>query len=137
MPTTYASPDDVDRERTDDDPQWSDEKVQNLLEDAEDLVKLSRDLPARIAAGRTTAGLVRRVVVQLVLGVLRNPQGLRSIAGTETAGPYALTASRSFGDAASGELRLTREQKRMLGDKLGGIRTVAPGHGHPPMPWGC
>ncbi|PRX95575.1 Gp19/Gp15/Gp42 family protein [Allonocardiopsis opalescens] len=108
---TYADVEDV-RARWEGDLQAGSDleaRVQVRLDDAEAiLTQHAGDLADRIAAGKTTAELVKIVLCSMVLRVLRNADGVTQ----ETAGPF----SRSFDAAvASGKLFTTREDRRLLG----------------------
>lgn len=107
----YADVDDV-RERWDGDiPEDSplEARISVRLDDAEAmLTQRAGDLAARIAAGRTTEHLVKMVLCNMILRLLRNASGVTQ----ETAGPF----SRSFDAAVSaGKLFLTRDDRRDLG----------------------
>ncbi|MDT0302904.1 Gp19/Gp15/Gp42 family protein [Streptomonospora wellingtoniae] len=86
-------------------------RVQVRLDDAEAiLIQHAGDVQARIDAGKTTAHLVKVVLCDMILRLLRNASGITQ----ESAGPF----SRSFDAAvASGKLFLIREDRRRLGMK--------------------
>lgn len=101
-------------------------KVEALIAQAEAQIgQRIPDLTDRIAAGRTSVALVQQVVAEMVMGVLRNPAGVRQ--QTETVGPFSrsmtLGSSQTAGvvDADLGVLTLTRRQRRLLGDRTGGV----------------
>ena len=90
----------------------SDEQVRYWLERAERAI-LSEvpDLESRIASGVTSEDEARGVQIDLVLGKLDNPRGIRSI--QETNGPTS--GSVTFGGESPGSLTLTRAHLRALG----------------------
>ena len=114
-------------------------KVATLLERAEARIRqVFPDLDTRLADGRTNLVLVKQVESEMVCAVLRNPQGYTTSTTSNTAGPYSQTLSGTLSTTlASGLLRLTRQQRELLGDPaVGGAFTVAPGNGHPPRRYG-
>jgi hypothetical protein len=82
--------------------------VQSLLDRAERKVTGKIDVPARVLTGRTTLLDVRDVLVDMVIRVLRNPQGTTS----QTTGPFSQVLDRSV---ASGRLEITLEDRERLG----------------------
>lgn len=100
--------------------------VQNRLDHAERLVAMEAgDLAARITNGLTTADAIRAVLVEMVVRVLRNPQGYRE----EVAGPFSYRLDAAL---ATGQLYLSREDRRLLGLRRGAL-TVA--LDDPALPW--
>lgn len=90
----------------------SDEQVRYWLERAERaILSAIPDLESRIASAITSADEARGVQIDLVLGKLDNPRGIRSI--QETNGPTS--GSVTFGGESPGSLTLTREHLRALG----------------------
>lgn len=115
--STYASLEDLrlEFEGTLDEDQ--DERLQQKLDNAEEILASyvrGRDLAAHIAAGRTTTALVRLVVCDMVLRVLRNPAGVSQ----QSAGPFSVNLDQAV---ASGKLYLTRDDKRRLGLRAGPV----------------
>lgn len=74
------------------------------------LSALDPHLPGRVAASPALAAVATDVVVDMVLRVLRNPEGLRT--ASETTGP--ITNSLTYGGDDPGALYVTAEEKRML-----------------------
>jgi hypothetical protein len=94
-----------------------DDKLQQKLDNAEEIVASyvrGRDVAAHIAAGHTTAALVRLVVCDMVLRVLRNPAGVAQ----QSAGPFSVQVDQAV---ASGKLYLTRDDRRRLGLRSGPV----------------
>jgi len=115
--STYASLADLRAEFEGDLPDSLDAHLQRKLDNAEEIIAgyvRNRDLAAHIAAGRTTAKLVRMVVCDMVLRVRRNTAG----ASSQTAGPFAVTVDQTV---ASGKLYLTRDDRRRLGLRSGPV----------------
>lgn len=97
-----------------------------LIDDVEAEVGHGRDLPTRIAEGRTSVDVVVKVICELVNDELRNPLKLRS--ATKTTG--AFTDQQTFAGDNPGEMTLSRRQSRLLGDPpRGGAFTITPGGG--------
>lgn len=113
-------------------------KVQTLLERAEARIRQAYpDLDVRISDGRTNLVLVRQVESEMVAAVLRNPGGYTQQSTSNTEGPFAETRSGTLSTTlASGLLRLTKAHRRLLGDRVGGVFSLAPGTGHRPRPYG-
>lgn len=89
--------------------------VQGLLDEAETELELDPrigSVAARLTAGVTTTERVRSAVVNMVLRVLRNPNGFRQ----QSAGPFSYTVDRSV---ASGKLTVTNRERRLLGALTG------------------
>jgi hypothetical protein len=106
------------------------DKVETLLERAEARIKQAYpDLEVRMADGRTSLVLVKQVESEMVVSVLRNPNGWQS--HTETTGPFSHSATVNVA-AASGLLRLSKDQRALLGDQRGGRAfTVVPSSSAP------
>jgi hypothetical protein len=83
-------------------------RVQGLLNRAEREVRRKVAVEARVLLGTTTLDDVRDVLVDMVLRVLRNPQGTSS----QTTGPFSQVLDRSV---ASGRLELTIPDRERLG----------------------
>lgn len=105
-------------------------RVERLIAQAEaQVAQRVPDLTDRITAGRTSVVLVTQVIAEMVVAVLRNPDGVRQ--RSETVGPYTrsmtLGSSQTAGvvDADLGVLSLTRRQRRLLGDRMGGVTVPA------------
>lgn len=87
----------------------TDGQLLTLIEDAEDIIlgefpNVAVDVPE---------GRVVRVVARMVMRVLRNPEGHRTVA--EATGPFS--GSTTFGGENPGELYLTDDDRRDLGGK--------------------
>ncbi|GAB3192148.1 hypothetical protein GCM10027061_21600 [Nesterenkonia suensis] len=93
------------------DSEYSDEDIEVLLEDAEDLALQSfPDLAERVSAGKPSVARVRRVLANVVVRKLRNPEGIRTI--QDSTGPFS--GSTTFAGDNPGEMYLTDEDKRAL-----------------------
>ena len=106
MGAPFASPDDVDALR----PLDPDERGRAgvLLGYASALIRKSApDIDTRIAAGALDPDLARMVAVDMVIRVLRNPDGVRQ----ETVGPSSISYDTT---AAPGQLVLTPDDLAML-----------------------
>lgn len=96
----------------------SDEQVRVQVEDAEDMIRrVFPDLDDREASGELPRARVVRVVSRMVLRVLKNRSGVRTI--QETTGPFA--GSTTFGGDHPGELYLTDEDLADLSPRRNGI----------------
>ena len=106
---TYASVDDVRLRYEAPIPEAQIEFVEQKLNDAE-MILASRigDIAAQITAATISVTAVRFVLCNMVMRVLRNPQGMR----TQMAGPFSYTADREI---AAGRLYVSREDFRLLG----------------------
>jgi hypothetical protein len=78
---------------------------------------VSGDLAGRIASGRTSAELVRLVLCNMVIRILRNTGGVK----TQTVGPFSYTLDAQV---ASGRLFVSREDRRLLGLRSGASTLV-------------
>ncbi|GAA5156987.1 Gp19/Gp15/Gp42 family protein [Amycolatopsis dongchuanensis] len=121
----YATPQDVaDRYFRPLDPD-EERVVAARLEDAERLIKARiPDLDAKVAAGTIDQGTVVMVEADMVLRLIRNPDGYTS----ETDGNYSYTISAAV---ASGTLEVRPDEWSLLGIS-GGVFVIAP---RPRMPW--
>jgi hypothetical protein len=138
---TYATVDDVavDFDGLDRSDEPTVAKVATLLGRAEARIRQEfPDLDQRLGAGRTSVELIKQVESEMVASVLRNPGGYVSSTSSNTTGPWSETTSGTLSlAAASGLLRLTRDHRELLGDRAGGITSVAVGSGHGPAPFGA
>lgn len=108
-------------------PVESEPQVQKLIARAEARIRQAVGDPDRlITSGRTDAELITQVISEMVAGVLRNRNAWQS--GTETKGPYSRSHTVNLA-VASGLLRLTAEQRALLGERTAeqGAFTVRPG----------
>lgn len=106
MGAPFATVDDVDALR----PLDSDERDRAgvlLVYASATIRKPMPDIDARIASGDLDADLPRLVAVQMVIRVLRNPDGVRQ----ETVGPSSISYDTS---AALGQLVLTDDELAIL-----------------------
>lgn len=95
---------------------YTDEQVQTMVEDAEDIIAAEyRTVDARIASGELSTARVVRVVARMVVRVLKNPDGVRQ--RQETRGSF--TGSVTYGGDNPGELYLSDEDRRDLGGSAG------------------
>lgn len=112
MPYATRSDVEIDYGQSLGDDEDTDDRVETLLERAE-LIILQHfpDLDDRIADGRSPLLLVKQVEVEMVLGVLRNPNGWQS--QSQTVG--GLSQSYTINVAvASGLLRFTEDQQLLV-----------------------
>lgn len=95
---------------------YTDEQVQSLVDDAEDVILAEfPTIEQDIAAGTVTTVRVVRVVSRMVARVLRNPDGVRQ--RQETRGSF--TGSVTYGGDNPGELYLSDDDRRDLGGRSG------------------
>lgn len=86
-------------------------QVQTLIDDAEDVVLTEYpSTPDRIADGTLRQATVVRVVARMVLRVLKNPEGLRTV--QESTGTF--TGSHTYAGDKPGEVYLTDDDRRDL-----------------------
>ena len=87
------------------------QQVQAMIDDAHAYIRARvPTVDARVTAGTVDPAVITSVIAQMVLGVLRNPEGLRA----EMAGVFQRQMDTS---AASGRLTLTDEQLMLLGEQ--------------------
>jgi hypothetical protein len=115
---TYATVDDVvaeyDGTITDDQIEY----IERKLTSAELVVKaVAGDIGARIGSGQTTFEAVKLVLCNMVIRLLRNPEGVR----TQTVGPFSVSLDQS---SSSAQLVITREDRQLLGLKARSRGTV-------------
>lgn len=92
------------------------QQVQALLDDAHAYIRARvPTVDARVTGGSVDAAVVTSVIAQMVLGVLRNPEGLRA----EMAGVFQRQMDTS--GSAAGRLTLTDEQLMLLGESRDAI----------------
>lgn len=87
--------------------------IATLLEDAEQVLYAEiPSLDSRVADGRTSAAMVRRVLCSMVLAVIRNPSGYSS----QTAGEFSYSFQGAGGTGANpgGRLALSAADRRAL-----------------------
>jgi hypothetical protein len=86
------------------------QQVQAMIDDAHAYIRARvPTVDARVTAGTVDPAVITSVIAQMVLSVLRNPEGLRA----EMAGVFQRQLDTS---AASGRLTLTDEQLMLLGE---------------------
>lgn len=105
---------------TDDD--FTDQQITRLIERAERLVV--RTFPTaeqRITDGDIAVETVSDIVSAMVVRVLRNPEGIRTI--QDSTGPYS--GSTTFAGDNPGQLHLTDEDKRALNPSAAGRRAFS------------
>lgn len=93
--------------------------VETRLADAERMLSRRVDLAAGIDAETFAEADVVRVEADMVLRLVRNPQGYLQ----ETDGSYSYMLSR---EVASGKLEVTREEWRTLGVRSSGMFVLYP-----------
>jgi hypothetical protein len=85
------------------------EYVERKLTSAELVVKaIAGDIGSRIGSGQTSFEAVKLVLCNMVIRVLRNPEGVR----TQTVGPFSVSLDQS---SSSAQLVVTREDRLLLG----------------------
>lgn len=93
------------------------------LEDVERLIRRRiPDLDEKVSAGSMVEEDLIQVEAEVVLRLIRNPDGLYM----ETDGNYSYQFSR---EAASGRLEMKPDEWRMLGVRPGGVFSLAPSVG--------
>lgn len=102
--------------------------VETLIGDAEDAVRAGLpEIDGLIAAGTVDKGRVVRVVARMVIRLLRNPQGIRTV--QETTGHYG--GSTTYAGDNLGEIVFTDQDRReLLGKPVARGRrafTITPG----------
>mgnify|MGYP001946981520 FL=1 len=130
---SYATPEDVEARLGRPLEEWERTVVAQRLEDAE-LILRSRipDLDERIADGRISEDAVVMVESEMVMRLVRNPEGYIS----ETDGNYSYQLSQ---EVSSGRLFVLPHEWNLLGIR-GGIYTITPyvkipRHRIPPCEW--
>lgn len=92
----------------------TDEELATLAEDAEGLILDEfPDIPERITDGRMKKATVVRVAARMVLRLLRNPEGTRTV--QESAGEFSQSRT-STGDIL-GEVYLSEQDRSELTDR--------------------
>lgn len=118
----WATVDDVKSRYIGGDLPASDDEIQVLIDDAEDIIlREIPDIEDLIESGEVPVSRVLRIVARMVIRVLRNPDGYRST--NLTTGPF----SQGFTWAGDnpGQLTLTDEDKDDLVPGLGGQRAFS------------
>lgn len=124
---TYATIDDVvaEYDGTIGDDQI--EYIERKLTSAELVVKaVAGDIGARIGSGATSFEAVKLVLCNMVIRVLRNPEGVR----TQTVGPFSVSLDQA---GSSAQLVITREDRQLLGMRARARGTVT--LDDPALPW--
>jgi hypothetical protein len=106
--------------------------VETRLADAERLIRRTiTDMDARVDAGTIDAEDVKQVEAQMVLRLVRNPEGVYQ----ETDGNYSYMLSREL---ASGKLEVLPEEWEILGVRRLGMFVLYPEVAPvaPPVPFG-
>jgi hypothetical protein len=111
----------------------TDSQTETLIGDAEDtILREFPDVPARITDGSLSVRTVKKVVAQMIIRLLRNPEARRQI--SRVTGPYTDSITNA-GDNL-GEMPLTEDDRRNLAARSSVrqvfsvypvSRTVAPG----------
>lgn len=93
------------------DEDFTDQQINTLVEDAEDAVlKAFPAIEDQITAGKVRKATVVRVVAGMVIRVLRNPDGIRTIQDSD--GPHS--GSTTFAGDNPGQINLSDDDKRDL-----------------------
>lgn len=104
------------------------QQVQAMIDDAHAYVRARvPTVDARVTAGTVDPAVITSVIAQMVLSVLRNPEGLRS----EMAGVFQRQLDTS---AAAGRITLTDEQLMLLGEAKDAL-CLEVGDDALPRPW--
>lgn len=107
----WINPEDVRGRWLDGQLDTTDEQLEQLITDAEDIILASvPDVPRRLEDGSLPISRVVRVGVQAIHRKLRNPEGVRST--METAG--AFTLQRTHGGNEPGSMYLTGDELNEL-----------------------
>lgn len=97
----------------------TDEQIATLLADAEDsILREFPTIPQRVTDGDLPLARVKKVAARMVIRVLRNPEGSRTI--QSTTGPYSENVT--FPGSAPGEVLLTDEDRADLSPSASGGR---------------
>ena len=109
----FTEPDDV-RDRwllNDPFPIEGDAKLETLIEDAEDTIEGAvPGVTLRVQRGELSPDRFRKIVARVIIRVLRNPEGVRSI--QDGTGPFS--GSTTYGGDDPGEMYLTDKDIREL-----------------------
>lgn len=109
MSSVYATVDDVAAEYDGTIADDQIEYIERKLTSAELVVKaVAGDIGARIGSGATSFEAVKLVLCNMVIRVLRNPEGVR----TQTVGPFSVSLDQA---GSSAQLVITREDRQLLG----------------------
>lgn len=124
MPTpegwSGVQPKDVtDRWPSSEAPPLDDEQIATLVGDAEDLIEREfSDVPARVASGAIPKRRITRVIARMLIRLMRNPEGLRTV----QQGEGSFSGSLTYAGDHPGEVYLTDEDRRDLADRVGAAR---------------
>lgn len=89
----------------------SDEVLGTLIEDTEDTIESAvPGVLLRVKNGELPPGRLQKIVARVIIRVLRNPEGIRSV--QESTGPFS--GSTTFGGDDPGEAYLTDKDIREL-----------------------
>lgn len=106
---TYATVDDVVAEYDGTIADDQIEYVERKLTSAELVVRsVAGSIESRVGSGQTTFEAVRLVLCNMVIRVLRNPEGVR----TQTVGPFSVSVDPG---SSSAQLVVTKEDRQLLG----------------------
>jgi len=96
------------------DPPLSDQQITTQIRDAEDaILREFPDMPARLLAGTVPARRIARVIARMVIRLMRNPEGLRTV----QQGEGSFSGSLTYAGDHPGEVYLTDEDRRDLAGK--------------------
>lgn len=104
----------------------SDDVLWTLIRDAEDALTVAiPGLPDRVTSGEIPAERVSRIVSRMLIRLLRNPTGVRTV--QETTGQFSGTTT--FAGDSLGEIQVTDADRRELLGKSVGRRafSIMPG----------
>lgn len=118
----WATVDDIKSRYIGGDLPASDDEIQVLITDAEDIIiREIPDIEDLIESGEIPTARVTRIVAKMVIRVLRNPDGYRST--NLTSGPFS--QGYTWAGDNPGELTLTDEDKDDLMPGIGGQRAYS------------
>lgn len=123
---TWTKPAEVKARWIDGDVPVSDEVLAVLIQDAEDAITVAiPDCAERVLNGTIPPGRIARVVSRMLIRLLRNPTGIRTV--QETTGQFS--GSTTYAGDSLGEIQVTDADRRELLGKAAGRRafSVMPG----------
>lgn len=105
-----VTPDDVRDRWVGGDLDFTDQTIGTLIEDSEDAIRASVPEVDQLVGGAIPIGRVARVISRMVIRVLRNPEGIRTL--QETTGQFS--GSTTYAGDVLGEIVFTDEDRRDL-----------------------
>lgn len=101
------------------DPPLTDDQINTLVKDAEDaILREFTDMPDRLASGKVPPRRITRVIARMVIRLMRNPEGLRTV----QQGEGSFSGSLTYAGDHPGEVYMTDEDRRDLAGKTGSGR---------------